>query len=331
VQPYYEHDGSTVYHADCRDVLPTLAAQSVDLILTDPPYYRVKAESWDRQWPDAEAFLAWLRDLFGEWRRILKPNGSVLVFAGPDLAARVECALADYFHVLNSIRWVKEDGWHKKADEEALRSFLSPWEALLFAEQYGDQYEDAAKALHLNVYAPIGRAVQTKREAAGLKRWQVDEACAPSRKPTGLCYRWEAGDCLPTREQYITFARLCGDGREYEALRREYEALRREYEALRRPFAARDGMLSADTWRFPTVLPHYGKHPCEKPLLLLEYAIEATTRPGALVLDACAGSGSTLRAAKNVGRQSIGIELDERWCRQMIGRLAQGVLFTEAG
>jgi site-specific DNA-methyltransferase (adenine-specific) len=38
MRPYYDHAGITIYHADCREVLPTLAAGSVDLVLTDPPY-----------------------------------------------------------------------------------------------------------------------------------------------------------------------------------------------------------------------------------------------------------------------------------------------------
>lgn len=36
MKPYYEHGGITIYHGDCRDVLPTL--EPVDLVLTDPPY-----------------------------------------------------------------------------------------------------------------------------------------------------------------------------------------------------------------------------------------------------------------------------------------------------
>jgi site-specific DNA-methyltransferase (adenine-specific) len=36
--PYYDHDGITIYHADCRDVLPIIEPGSVDLVLTDPPY-----------------------------------------------------------------------------------------------------------------------------------------------------------------------------------------------------------------------------------------------------------------------------------------------------
>ena len=38
MKPYYEQDGITIYHGDCRDILPTLDAGSIDLVLTDPPY-----------------------------------------------------------------------------------------------------------------------------------------------------------------------------------------------------------------------------------------------------------------------------------------------------
>jgi DNA modification methylase len=40
VKPYYDHAGITLYHGDCRGVLPVLPAASADLILTDPPYGR---------------------------------------------------------------------------------------------------------------------------------------------------------------------------------------------------------------------------------------------------------------------------------------------------
>jgi site-specific DNA-methyltransferase (adenine-specific) len=38
MKPYYEEDGITIYCGDCRDILPALAADSADLLLTDPPY-----------------------------------------------------------------------------------------------------------------------------------------------------------------------------------------------------------------------------------------------------------------------------------------------------
>uniref|UniRef100_A0A6M3IH58 Putative methyltransferase n=1 Tax=viral metagenome TaxID=1070528 RepID=A0A6M3IH58_9ZZZZ len=38
IEPYYDHKGITIFHGDCREILPTLEADSVDLVLTDPPY-----------------------------------------------------------------------------------------------------------------------------------------------------------------------------------------------------------------------------------------------------------------------------------------------------
>lgn len=38
MKPYYEEDGITIYHGDCREILPTFPDQSFDLVLTDPPY-----------------------------------------------------------------------------------------------------------------------------------------------------------------------------------------------------------------------------------------------------------------------------------------------------
>lgn len=67
-------------------------------------------------------------------------------------------------------------------------------------------------------------------------------------------------------------------------------------------------------------------HPCPKPLPLMRKLIEDFTDPGELILDPFMGSGTTLRAAKDLGRRAIGIELEEKYCRVAIERLRQGVL-----
>lgn len=67
-------------------------------------------------------------------------------------------------------------------------------------------------------------------------------------------------------------------------------------------------------------------HPCPKPIKAWKWLVEKASAPGATILDPFMGSGTTLRAAKDLGRKCIGIELEEKYCEIAAKRLAQTVL-----
>ena len=71
-------------------------------------------------------------------------------------------------------------------------------------------------------------------------------------------------------------------------------------------------------------------HPCPKPVSLMSWLVKITSERDCLILDPFMGSGTTLVAAKNLGRRAIGIEIEERYCEIAVERLAQAVLPLEA-
>lgn len=69
------------------------------------------------------------------------------------------------------------------------------------------------------------------------------------------------------------------------------------------------------------------KHPTPKPLELMELLIDRC--PPGLIADTFAGSGATLEAARNLGRRSVGVELEEKYCELIATRLSQQTFMLE--
>lgn len=77
-----------------------------------------------------------------------------------------------------------------------------------------------------------------------------------------------------------------------------------------------------------TESPEKNGHPCPKPFDAWMKLAVAGSNEGETILDPFMGSGTTLRAAKDLGRKAIGIEIEERYCEIAARRLAQEVLLV---
>ncbi len=310
---------ATLYMGDCMDVMRGMANNSVDAIVTDPPYFKVKDEEWDNQWDTPAEFLAWVGQLCEQFERILKPNGSLYFFASPQMAARVEVEIGRRFNPLCSIVWRKGAplrstvGWLQKTEKEALRTWLFETERIIFAEHYGADniakgeagYEAKCDELRGFVFEPLRAYLSDEVRRAGWTPGRLNDAMGFA--PRGMAetrYFGRSQWQLPTAPHYEKMRELLGA----DFLRREYEDLRREYEDLRRPFAVTARDQWSDVWEFDPVGAYPGKHPCEKPLPLLCHILNASTRPGAVVFDPFAGSGSLGHACLDLGRQFVGVE-----------------------
>jgi len=331
-------------HGAALEVMGGMEADSIDLIVTDPPYFKVKNEWWDRQWDNAAAFLAWIGELCEQWHRILKPNGSLYVFASPKMARKVAGVIEQRFNILNEITWDKPP-FSTKAEmfvKENLRTYFPASERIIFAEHYGADniakgeagYATKCDELRGFVFEPLRAYLREEWARAGLTHRDMNKAVGSSLSGGGMAshYIGNTGQwALPTEEHYLSlraYAQAYNHGgeylqRDYEDLRRDYEDLRRDYEGLRRPFNATPNRPYTDVWTFPTVAHFPGKHPCEKPVALLEHIILTSSKPGAVVLDCFMGRGSTAKACANTGRDFIGCDVMEKWVKATERRLSE--------
>lgn len=82
--------------------------------------------------------------------------------------------------------------------------------------------------------------------------------------------------------------------------------------------------VPGNVWEFPRVryrMDEYENHPTQKPISLLERVIKASSNPGDLVLDPFSGTFTTSFVAKQLGRRSIGIEIEEEYVKIGLRRL----------
>ena len=293
MQPYYEHGGITIYHGDCREIIPTL--DGVDIVVTDPPF-GVREEIWDI----ADSYELARRTM--HWLALVRSLSEELVvfWTSGDLLPTLLLML--YGHRRQLI-------WNKPLGSQyAGSSARGMWFA---HETIYHCYRRDVEPKSLE----IARQIREAREQAGLSRGGIDMVLRG--KKTGLCFRWEEAACLPTPEQARELQRVLPLDGDFLAKLRE---------------AHTQNVGTASTSDVFTHAPaSLGRHPCEKPLALMYDILTVVANGAGVILDPFIGSGSTLHAAKNLGRRAIGIEIEERYCEIAARRLEQEVLPLASG
>jgi DNA modification methylase len=184
-------DNATVYWGSNLDVLPSLPDNSVDSIVTDPPYeIGFMGKSWD------SSGIAYSVELWTECMRVLKPGGHLLAFGGSRTWHRLAVAIEDAgFEMRDSIAWLYGSGFPKSMDiSKAI-------------DKRGGQGATLTKQ--------IGEALREAREKRGISKTQADQLfCDGSTNWTWFEGR-PAGQRPPTPE---TFARIIAEWQELAPL-----------------------------------------------------------------------------------------------------------------
>lgn len=293
-----------------------LPDSSVDLVLCDPPY-GTTACTWDHVLP--------FDKLWKEYRRVLKANGTAVLFASQPFTTRlISSNMADFRYC-----WY----WKKNNVTGATFAKVQPMRCIediaVFYMSPSGNNEGKYKALRAYMHGQLA--------ASGLTRSDVNRLLGNSMASHYFTYGQQFA--IPSADNWAKLQSTGYFQRSYDEIRAEWEAeaggQQRTYnpqglvelEKPRQHKAVKNGIYGAfrgepKPQRFTNYPKHLLEfaneatsnrnrlHPTQKPVALLEYLVRTYTNPGETVLDNCMGSGSTGVACINAGRRFIGMEQD---------------------
>ena len=124
-----------IYNEDCLECMKTLSDNSVDSVVTDPPYeLGFMGKSWD------STGIAYNVEMWKEVLRVLKPGGHLLAFGGTRTYHRMACAIEDAgFEIRDQMQWIYGSGFPKNMDiSKAIDKKLGKTREVIGQYQYPD-------------------------------------------------------------------------------------------------------------------------------------------------------------------------------------------------
>lgn len=302
----HAYAGGILYAADALAVLQTMQADSVNCVVTSPPYRGLKTydggSSLGHESTVAE-YIANLCEITREFHRVVIDSGSLWLVIGDSYAGKVQqlvparLALAmqeQGWELRQEVIWSKRAGLSSATDrmrvtDERILHFVKDVEAYYFEDSaIRTPHRDGGKATD-----PNGQR-QRIVDAVTLTESEKLQALAELER------RVTAGLDIQVRLRGQKGAHRNGShpGARDRALERDGYFFHTSHEG---------GAMPASVWDIAPVSD--ALHPCVTPEEIVERCIKSTCPSGGTVLDPFAGSGTTLRVAQRLGRQSIGIEI----------------------
>jgi len=165
-----------LHNGNCVDVLKTMEDNSVDSVVTDPPYeLGFMGKSWD------SSGIAYSVEMWSEVMRVLKPGGHLLAFSGTRTYHRMVVAIEDAgFDIRDQIGWVYGSGFPKSMNigKAIDKEGIAPSESI-------EKFRIALIAA---------------REKKGLSRQDISELIVGT--PSGACWNWESGLRIPSGDNW---------------------------------------------------------------------------------------------------------------------------------
>ena len=200
-----------IKHGDCREVMATLAADSIDAIVSDPPYgLSFMGKGWDHGVPGVEFWT--------EALRVAKPGAHLLAFGGTRTYHRLACAIEDAgWDVRDCIMWVYGSGFPKSLD---VSDAMEKWIA-------GERPAIAERLIDPTIYR-VTAFLREARDKAGWTNKQIDELFGTN----GMSGHWTSSTsqpAVPSFNRWKILQEKLGFGTELDELVQAIDSGEREY------------------------------------------------------------------------------------------------------
>ena len=278
-----------IHNIDCLELLKQLPDESIDCVITDPPYMGVVNEDWDKQWKSIDEYTDWCNEWITESSRVLKKSGSFYIFGfSYQLSKLINTFENNGFKFKQDI--VVWKGMQSAAGRisKNLKMFPTTTEHIHFYFKDSKNY--------------IRDLLQQHRQKLNLSAKEINEYLGKASNGGGT---WSGIAGLkqktlqePTREDWHKLDKLFGGLPDYDDIVYKFNV----------PFGITDVIDDIDFYD-----RNYRKekfHPTQKPIPLMKRIIECGTNPNDIVLDLFGGSGSTAIACQELNRRYIVSELD---------------------
>jgi site-specific DNA-methyltransferase (adenine-specific) len=289
-----------------------LPDKSVQLIIADPPYYKVKGD-FDFVWKTFDDYLKDVERWAIECKRVLADNGTLYWYGDSKNIAYAQVIFDEHFDLINNIVWDK-GSFMGLEESEGIRSFAPCTERILM---YTNETYNLTQCVSF-IRDYIRSEIEKSKGKIVLK--EVNEVLGTATNGGGVasaCLSLDKAEpTMITKEMYEKLQDWCKPflTTPYEILRAEYEILRAEYEILRRPF--NNQFKLQEIVRFSNEASKTGAkydHDTVKPEKLTRALILTCSRENDLVLVPFAGSGTECAMSIKEGRNFIGFDIEQKY------------------
>jgi site-specific DNA-methyltransferase (adenine-specific) len=302
----------TLHTGDCRDVMATLPAESVDAIVCDPPYgLSFMGKGWDHGVPGV--------DFWVEALRVLKPGGHLIAFGGTRTYHRLAVAVEDAgFEVRDCLMWLYGSGFPKShnlhGEWHGWGTALKPaYEPAILARKplRGTVADNVAQ------WGTGGLNIDGCRVGDEGGRWPAniildEEAAAALDEQSGV----SVSKATPRNNKKVEDMFLTGKKPTVTQGHSDTGGASRFFYTAKASRSEREAGLDG------VEAQRANHHPTVKPIALMRYMIRLVAPHGAVVLDPFMGSGSTGCAAMVEGMQFVGIDITPEYVDIARRRLA---------